>query len=105
MTNARRYSHAATFVPPDEQLKSLRQMLLASERKLAEVERQRDALVEALKPFARFADAFEAAPIRGLDPIEIYSIHGGDCCEPFGCTLKWEHVVDARHAIAVAGGK
>lgn len=57
---------------------------------LAQAEVRR--LKEAMLPFKRFADAFDAKPINGLDKSEIYSIHGGDRVPPYGATLCWEHI-------------
>lgn len=56
---------------------------------------------EALESFAKFADAFDAKPINGLDRECIYAIHGGEGCE-FGASIKWEHITQARAALAPA---
>jgi hypothetical protein len=53
-------------------------------------------MAKALKPFADFMDAFDAAPIAGLSPDEVYSIHGGEHVKPNGASIKWEHLRAAR---------
>jgi hypothetical protein len=59
-------------------------------------------LEAALKPFADFADAFDAMPIKGLSPDEVYSIHGGEYCKPHGATIGWPHLRAAQAAIKAA---
>lgn len=56
------------------------------------------AMQKALEPFAAFLDAFEAKPIRGLDPVTIYSIHSGED----GASLEWGHLRAARKALEMA---
>lgn len=58
-------------------------------------------LLAALQPFVNFLRVFEENPPRGLDPDEIYSIHGGEACG--GASLKWEHLRAAREALRKVG--
>ena len=37
-----------------------------------------DYLLAALEPFAKFADAWDANPIKGISTDPLYSIHSGD---------------------------
>lgn len=55
--------------------------------------------VEALKPFAGFWRAFQDKPIRGLDPEEIYSIHGGRYVSG-GTSLLWNDMENAQDVLA-----
>lgn len=58
-------------------------------------------LEAALKPFAAFADAFDANPINGLDKEQVYSIHGGKYVEG-GAYIGWDHLRAAQAAIKAA---
>lgn len=74
----------------------------ASPKRWTEIRRRLERLEKceaALKPFREFLDAMEAMPIRGLDPEEIYAIHGGDDCPPYGKTLRRSWLVAARAAL------
>lgn len=61
---------------------------------------QAEALAGAWEPFKRFAEAFDAKPINGLDSEEIYSIHGGDYNAPEGASLKWSDIRKGCEALA-----
>lgn len=67
-------------------------------------EKQKAAYVQmqkALEPFAVFMDAFDKNPVRGLDPDEVYGIHGGggrpNC--PDGASIHWDDLRAARKAL------
>jgi len=77
---------------------------MAALKQVSKLEAERDELAQALKPFKDFLDVFEAKPINGLDPEEIYSIHGGENVEG-GASLKWVHLRAARAALAKHEGK
>jgi len=77
---------------------------------LAEMEALRARIAEleaALEPFAEFNAAMDRNPIRGLDPEEIYSIHGGwPCAKDGGATLRRSWLRNAAAALErKAGGK
>lgn len=54
-------------------------------------------LEAALRPFALFAERFDAKPIRGIAD-EVYGIHGGDV-EPIGASLRLSDCRKARKAL------
>ncbi len=65
---------------------------------ISKLEATNDALVEALEPFAAFADAFEAKPLSGLDDV-IYKIHAGTEWE---ASIRRSDCNKARAAIKTA---
>lgn len=108
MSNAQRYSQAATFVPPAEQLKNLRKMLLASERKLAEVERQRDALQQRLSDSDRNRTLAERQRDGLLEAVPVYRYWFDTCTRTN--TAHWQELAanasgELDSAIALAEGR
>lgn len=82
----------------EERFESQERRLEMANEELAKVQAQAGAMRKALEPFAAFAEAFDAKPIRGLDAEEIYGIHGGKYVEG-GTAIEWSHMRAAQAAL------
>ena len=81
--------------PNSAALQALRRMAERSQDRAAENARLRselDAARRALEPFARFADAWDQQPLRGLTD-QLYTIHGGT---EYEASLRLSDCVAAR---------
>ena len=59
-------------------------------------------MARALLPLARFVEAFDAKPVRGIGDV-LYGIHGGDGASEYGADVRLSDLRKAVAALKKAG--